>query len=206
MKLVSTVVNNNYPFTAEDFYNVILKNWKQEEVTLIFNAWSPHFLVYNPKLENLSFCQTIDQHSFLPPSRQLLQAVKKYEHQYLNPSTSVAVMMRSEHFLLSLGDNIRKNSFLLLQKFKAGLSQFVAILLATFYQGFPMESFLWLLMLESMGVLHGKLQQTLWALHISLSSHVRETFQDAVTALYNHSLNFEEWENSFYTATNGKGG
>ena len=206
VKLVSTVVNNNYPFTAEDFYNVILKNWKQEEVTLIFNVWSPHFLVYNPKLENPSFCQSIDQHSFLPPSRQLLQAVKKYEHQYLNPSTSVAVMMRSEHFLLSLGDNVRKNSSLLLQKIKAGLSQLVAItsnLLSRFPQGKlfvaadvgKYGSFTWEAAANSLGTADR-----------TLSSHVRGTFQDAVTALYNHSLSFEEWEDSFYTATNGKGG
>ena len=45
MKFVSTVLDSNSPFTEEDFYNVILKNWKQEEVTLIFNVWSLKYCI-----------------------------------------------------------------------------------------------------------------------------------------------------------------
>ena len=114
-------------------------------------------------------------------------------------------MIRSEHFSNSLYD-IRKNSSLLHHKIKAGLNQLVAIT-SNFLSRFPhgklfvsadvgkYGSFTWEAAANSLG-----------AADLTFSSFVREAIKDTVTALSNHSLNFEEWEDSFYTATNGKGG
>ena len=110
VKVVNTMFQHNHPFTADDLYKVIFKNWKPEEVTLIVNGWSPLYFVPNPKLQDPLVCRKIhlEGHQFFPPSKRLLEAVQKYEYMFLKPSTSIAIMVRSEHFFRSLG-NLRTN-------------------------------------------------------------------------------------------------
>ena len=201
VKFVSTVPDGHNPFTEEDFYNVILKNWKQEEVTLIFSVWSLKNRIYKTKADNPSVCQSIDQYSFYPPSRQVLQAVEKYENLYLHPTTTVAVMIRSEHFLLSLG-YLKKNINLLNQTIHAGLNQLVAItrnLLLRLPQG---------KLFVTVDV--GKYGSSKWqgAPHAlgfgdSFTLHLRKAIQKLVPALYSNSLSFEEWDDRLNTVTGG---
>lgn len=201
VKFVSTVLDSNYPFTEEDFYNVILKNWKQEEVTLIFNVWSLKYRIRTTKADNPKFCQSVDQYSFYPPSLQVLQAVKKYEKLYLHPITSVAVMIRSEHFLLSLG-YLKKNAVLLNQTIYAGLNQLVTItrnLLSKLPRG---------KLFVTVDV--GKYGSSKWlgAPHglgfgDSSTSHLIKAIKNLVPALYSNSLSFEEWDDRLNTVTGG---
>ena len=202
---VMKVVNlHNHPLTADDLHQVIFNNWKPEEVTLIITAWFPNFLVPNHKLQSPLSCQGMhnqeDRQIFFP-SKQLIQAVQKYENMFLNLNTSIAVMIRSEHFLISLGD--LKNITMLSQATIAALNNLVAItrkLKAKFPHGKifvtadvgKYGSYTWSNTMSRLGNRNNE-----------LNSFILEAIKDTVTALYANSWTFEEWEKSFGLATGG---
>ena len=205
VKVVNSAYQHNHPFIADDLYKVIFSNWRPEEVTLIINAWTPNYLVPNPKLKNPLLCRkTYDQksHQIFLPSKQILGAVQKYEDMFLKPSTSIAVMVRSEHFLLSLG-YLQTNKTMLNQTITATLNKLVAItrkLQAKFPHGKVVVT-----------ADIGKYGSYTWSNTMSrlgnrdreLTSFVLNAVKGTVTALYDNSWTFEEWEESFGTATGG---
>ena len=205
VKVVNSVFQHNHPFTADDLYKVIFNNWMPEEVTLVVNGWSPLFLVPNPKLQNPLLCRKMyDQegHKFFSPSKQLLEAAQMYEYMFLKPSTSIAVMVRSEHFLISLG-YLKKNKTMLTQVITTTLSKLVAITKKLQAQ-FPHGKIVVTADIGKYGsctwnstVNRFENRDTVW------SSFVLKTVKNTVTALYDNSWTFEEWENSFRTATGG---
>ena len=64
-------------------------------------------------------------HQFFPPSKQLLQVVQKYMNLFLKPSISIAVMIRSEHVLFSLG-YLKQNKTLLHQTTTKAFNNLIA--------------------------------------------------------------------------------
>ena len=72
----------------------------------MLGGWSPRYTVPNPTLLNPTRCQRNffeEGQSLFAPSTQVMEAVWKYEQLFLKPKTSVAVMIRSEHFIRSVG-------------------------------------------------------------------------------------------------------
>ena len=203
VKIVNSMFQR-YPFSADDLYKVIFNSWKPEEVTLILNSWTPRSFVPNPKLQNPLLCQgsAHESHQFFPPSKQIVGAAQKYEDMFLKPSTSIAVMVRSEHFLLSLG-YLQTNKTMLNQTITATLNKLVAItrkLQAKFPHGKVVVT-----------ADIGKYGSYTWSNTMSrlghrdreLTSFVLNAVKGTVTALYDNSWTFEEWEESFGTATGG---
>ena len=95
--------------------SIIFNTFKPEEVTLVLSGWSPRNIVPNLKLQDPYSCLRTffgEGQSPFVPSQLLMEAVKKYEHLYLTPRTSVAVMIRSEHFLRSVGGLVKQSDLL----------------------------------------------------------------------------------------------
>ena len=185
VRLVKILTCDNQPFTAGELNKVIFNNWNPEEVTLILSGWDPLYVISNPKLENPFLCrnQYFDGHRFFPPSKQLLQAVQNYENLFLKPYTSIALMIRSEHVLFSLG-YMKKwhNQSLLYPTITKFFNNLIAI--ATDI---------------------GKYGSNTWSGTVSgwNKSIIVEIFKHTVTKLYQNSWTFEGWEQSFGTATGG---
>ena len=121
---------------------------------------------------------------------------------FLKSSTSIAVMVRSEHFLISLG-YLQTNKTMLNQTITATLNKLVAFtrkLQATFPHGKVVVT-----------ADIGKYGSYTWSNTMSrlghrdreLTSFVLNAVKDTVTALYDNSWTFEEREESFRTATGG---
>ena len=68
----------------------------------------------------------LKSHQIFLPSKQILGAVQNYEDMFLKPSTSIAVMVRSEYFLIYLG-YLQTNKTMLNQTITATLNKLVAI-------------------------------------------------------------------------------
>ena len=69
-------------------------------------------MVSVPNPNNPKMCREIvfgEGQSPFTPSQQLMKAVVKYEQLYLKLKTSVTVMIRSEHFIRSLGEQVKKS-------------------------------------------------------------------------------------------------
>ena len=202
VKVVNTVDGaDNHPFTAVDLNKVIFNNWSPEDVTLVFSGWHPPYVVPNPKLKNPLLCQNFyaEGHQFFPPSKQLLQVVQKYINLFLRPSISVAVMIRSEHVLFSLG-YLKQNKTLLHQTSTRVFNNLIATvrkLQANTRQGniFVTADI-------------GKYGSNTWHQMVrswdrNLTSGVLEVIKRTVTTLYSNSWTFEEWEQSFGIASGG---
>ena len=200
VRLVRIMTCDNQPFTAGELNKVIFNNWNPEEVTLILSGWDPLYVISNPKLENPFLCrnQYFDGHRFFPPSKQLLQAVQKYENLFLKPYTSIAVMIRSEHILFSLGYMKKRHNQSLLYP---TITKIFNNLIATVRK-----------LQSSIG--HGNIIVTAdigkygsntWSGTVSgwNKSIIVEIIKHTVTKLYQNSWTFEEWEQSFGTATGG---
>ena len=200
VKLVKILTRDHVLITAGELNKVIFNNWNPEEVTLILSVWDPLTLIPNTKLENTLLCrnQYFDGHRFFTPSKQLLQAVQKYENLFLKPYTSIAVMIRSEHILFSLGymkkwhnqsllyptiTKIFNNLIATVRKLQASIGHGNIIVTADI----------------------GKYGSNTWSGTVSgwNKSIIVEIIKHTVTKLYQNSWTFEEWEQSFGTATGG---
>ena len=202
VKVVNTVDGaDNHPFTAEDLNNVIFKNWSPENVTLVFSGWHPPYVIPNPKLENPLVCRNFyaNGHQFFPPSKQLLQVAQKYENLFLKPTTAIAVMIRSEHVLISMS-YLKQNKTLMYQTITTVFNNLIATvkkLQANIGHGniFVTADI-------------GKYGSNTWHQMVrswdrNLTSGVLEVIKRTVTTLYSNSWTFEEWEQSFGTASGG---
>ena len=202
---VVKVVNQHHrQLTADDLYQVIFNNWRPEEVTLIITGWTPNFLVLNHKVQSPLSCQGLHKQEDQPiffPNKQLIQAAQKYENMFLKPNTSIAVMLRSEHFLISLGR--LRNITMLSQATIVALNKLVTItrkLKAKFPHG---KIFVTADVGRYGSYTWGNTMNRLGNRDRELNSFILEAIKDTVTALYDNSWTFEEWERSFGRATGG---
>ena len=202
VKVVNTVIGaDNHPFTAEDMNNVIFTNWRPEEITLVFSVWRPPYVVPNPKLKNPLVCQNFyaKGHQFFPPSKQLLQVVQKYINLFLKPSISIAVMIRSEHIMFSLG-YLKQNETLVYQTITTVFNDLIATVrklqASIGHRNIMVTADI------------GKYGSNTWHQMVrswdrNLTSGVLEVIKRTVTTLYSNSWTFEEWEQSFGIASGG---
>ena len=195
VKVLKVLTSDHQPFTARELNKVIFNNWSPDEVTLIFSRWHPLTVIPNPKLENPLLCYNrynFDGHQFFPPSKQLLQAVQNYENLFLKPYTSIAVIISSEHVLKKWLDQsllyptittIFNNLIATVRKLQASIGHGNIIVTADI----------------------GKYGSNTWGGTVSGRDKniIVETIKHTVTTLYNNSWTFEEWEQSFGTATGG---
>ncbi len=98
---------NPHICTATEMHRTIFGEWKPEDVTLVFQRWCPGMYIPNPALADPGVCRRACneglKNKFLP-SHQLLGHARKYEalHSEDGRHYKVAVMLRSEHVLVSL--------------------------------------------------------------------------------------------------------
>ena len=203
--------NKHAPFTAKDMKNVIFNTWKPEEVTLVLTGWSPRFYVPNPMLPDPSRCKHADfkqgqSDSPFAPSEQVMEAVDKYRKLFLMPKTSVAVMIRSEHFIISLGGLTKSgkvNPSNLIQIVDKHLKCLVtqANKLADKFPGGTM------FVTADVGAYgSGTWGRGFGALakgDMHFDAHVENAIKETVASFHHKFRSFEEWEQSFTKATNG---
>ena len=204
VKVVTSFIVKPTPFTANEMNDIVFDTWKPDKVTIVFSGWSPKYTVPNPN--NPKMCQEIvfgEGHSPFTPSQQLMKAVVKYEQLYLKPKTSVAVMIRSEHFIRSLGEQVKKGHVKqsnlnqtvdghikrlvttakeLRKKFPGG-KIFVTADVGAY------GSFTW-----------GSAVNALGNRDASFYAHVDKAFKEAVVSFHNEQQTFDKWEQSFSKA------
>ena len=207
VKVIKSILVRPTPFTASEMNDIVFNTWKPDEVTIVFSGWSPKFTVSNPNHPNM--CQEIvfaeGQSPFIP-SQQLMKAVVKYEEMYLKPKTSVAVMIRSEHFIRSLGGLVR-NGQIKQSNLNQTVDRHIRRLITTaknLNKGFPggkifvtadigaFGSFTW-----------GQAVNALGKRDASFLAYVDKAFKGAVVSLHDEQQTLKEWEQSFTKATGG---
>ena len=209
VKAITSFLNKPVPFTANDMKNIIFNTWKPNEVTLVLGAWSPTFMVSNPTLPNPKRCQQKffeEGQSPFAPSIQVMEAVRKYEQLFLIPKTSVAVMIRSEHFIRSVG-GLKKSGQVkqsdLIPIVDRHLKQLVT--LVNELEGrFPggnvfvtadvgaYGSFTW-----------GQAVNALGNRDAHFLEHVGDAVKKTVASFHHKFQSFQKWEESFSEATGG---
>ena len=207
VKVVTSFIVRPTPFTANEMNDIIFNTWKPDKVTIVFSGWSPKFSISNPNHPKM--CQEIvfgeGQSPFIP-SQQLMKAVVKYEQLYLKPETSVAVMIRSEHFIRSLGGLVRKG-----QVKQSNLNQTVdrhiRHLITTaknLHKGYSGGKIFVTADIGAYGsYTWGQAVNALGKRDALFLAHVDKAFKGAVVSLHNDQQTLEEWEQSFTKATHG---
>ena len=202
VKTITSFLRKQTPFTADEMKSIIFNTFKPEEVTLVLSGWSPRNIVPNPKLPDPYSCLRTffdEGQSPFAPSPLLMEAVKKYEHLYLTPQTSVAVMIRSEHFLRSIGGLVKQSDLLqtidrhlehlltlakeLNDKFPDG-KVFVTADVGTY------GSFTWSQPVNALG----KRDPHFYA-------HVENAVKKTVVSFHHKFQSFKQWEESFTNVT-----
>ena len=186
------------PFPPTRIYKQLFQEFQPQEVTLIIDHWLPMYCVPNPALTEPEICQKVHYtgRRLIYASPHLLKRVKQYEKLYLQPRTSVAVMLRSEHLINwvaahggvnKLNQTVQGHlNFLVrvakdIQKRRPEGKIFVTLDAGKYGSGS------WKSMFPRIG--YNKMQEMLQAL------------KDTVTTLGDNLLSFEEWEDSFARVT-----
>lgn len=188
-------------FTATEMKQVVFGQWDPRQVTMVFTIWRGGWLIPNPRLQNPEVCKQphsrVTDQLFSGP--QLVQAAQRYERQFLNPRTSVAVMLRAEHVVDALRPVVKEGQTSVQVEFNNCLqdtlarvnrlrkvgSVFVTADVGTYGSG------AWNMPLYKV------------VLGILGEEKVFAAVKKTVTELYDNQLSFEEWESTFTNVTDG---
>jgi len=206
-RYVDFQVQDQNPFTKKGIYspfppNKILKllfqEFQPQEVTLIIDHWLPMYCVPNPQLEQPEVCQKVHYmgRRLIYASPHLLKRVEQYEKLYLQPRTSVAVMLRSEHLInweatqsgiKKLNQTIQEHLNFLVEAAKDLQRQHPEGKIFVTLDAGKYGSGSWKPMFARLG--YDKMPEMLQAL------------KDTVTTLTENVFSFDEWEDSFTKVT-----
>ena len=103
VKIVSVFFSTHAPFTVEELKQNILGSWKPNEVTVVLSTWTYSF--HKPseaKSHNPCGGTEWTGRKALYPSERLLKDIARYEKDYQNSQTSVAVLMHAERLIIPL--------------------------------------------------------------------------------------------------------
>ena len=210
VKAITSFLGKPAPFTAKDMKNIIFNTWQPNEVTLVLGGWSPRYTVPNPTLLNPKRCQRNffeEGQSPFAPSTQVMEAVRKYEQLFLKPKTSVAVMIRSEHFIRSVGGLKKSGKVIkqsdLIQLIDGHLKRLVTLVneLEGRFPGGKVfvtadvgtyGSFTW-----------GQAVNALGDRDADFYGHVADAVKKTVASFHHNFQSFQKWEESFTKATGG---
>lgn len=194
------------PFPPKEIYKHLFQEAQPREVTLIIDHWLPMYCVPNYQLTTPEICRNVHYNGrrLIHASPHLLKHVEKYEQLFLQPRTTVAVMLRSEHLINWVaGQSGRKDGELnkakLNQTVQGYLDEVVKVtknLKKWFPEG---KTFVtldagrygsgsWRSMFPRIGYSEGK-------------SIMLEALKKRVESLIENSMTFKEWEDSFLQVT-----
>ena len=177
--------------TDKDVRDVIFGDQLPQHVTVVFSKWKTPWFVANNDLENPFKCKKAGRRSskeqFLPSPR-LLSDVEKYESHFLNSSndSGVALMLRLERMLEYLQQPQHSSGW------TADKCLYEALRLTKELQGSGYPT-------VTLDV--GKFGSS--SFRGVGSKHLTEKSKQLLTKLYDNTLTFEEWEESFTKATGG---
>lgn len=198
--------NTYSPFPPKEVYKHLFQEAQPREVTLIIDHWLPMYCVPNYQLQTPEICRNVHYSGrrLIHASPHLLTHVEKYEQMFLQPRTTVAVMIRSEHLINWVaGQSGMKNGELdktkLNQTVQGYLDEVIKVarnLKKWFPEG---KTFVtldagkygsgsWRSMFPRIGYSEGK-------------SIMLEALKNTVVSLTENSLTFKEWEDSFTQVT-----
>ena len=186
-------------------YQMIFGEWKPEEVTLIFQSWAEIFYIPNTSLAEPSACWRACHDGLedkYHPSHQLLSHAEAYEtmHATSKGHFKIAVMLRSEKIFTSMQNRVDKWKEVLYSCLARTTDIVHRLQSKQEVAGHPF-----------MTVDIGRYGSASWGhsdWHTGSSSlrlakkllpHVKSTLIN----LLNHSMTFDEWEESFSNVTGG---
>ena len=180
-------------------HDTILKGLKLKNMSMVFNMWAGSWYAPNYALKNPFLCKNVSERDLegkLYPSELLLKHAKIYEDMFLQPKSSIAVMLQAEQVSLQPNSVYAKSS-----RIERTIDSCLA------------ETKMTILRLRIGATSHrtgeifvtadvGKYTSTAWAQTLSILSEINEQ-SDTILEPYKTSQTFEEWEESFSQATGG---
>ena len=194
------------PFPPKEVYKHLFQEAQPREVTLIIDHWLPMYCVPNYQLKTPEICRNVHYSGrrLIHASPHLLRHVEKYEQKFLQPRTTVAVMIRSEHLINWVaGQSKMKNGELDKTKLNQTVQDYldkVTKVTRNLKKWFPAgQTFVtldagkygsgsWRSMFPRIGYSEGK-------------SIMLQALKGTLVSLIENSLTFKEWEDSFTQVT-----
>jgi len=195
VKIVNVVYPDNVPFTGQELKQTILGRWSPDNVTVVLSRWTYSYYI-PPDQAVPDPCGNAEWtgRKVLYPSERLLKDIKQYEKLFLNPQTSVAVLMHTERLMGKENESvIMKNANLHLKE----LVSRVEDLKAKFPNGAPFGA----VDIGRFGSL--TLSKAFSVGARNFKSNLIKSIENTLTEVYDNKWTFSEWEDSFLQANGG---
>ena len=184
------------PFPPNKIHKLLLQEFQLQKVTIIVDHWLPMYCVPNPELKQPRHDVHNSVGRLIYTSPHLLKQVEQYEKLYLQPRTSVALMLHSEHLINweathsginKLNQTVQEHLNFLVRVAKDIQRQRPEGKIFVMLDAGKYGSGSWKTMFARLG--YNKMPEMLQAL------------KDMVTLLSENLLSFEKWEDSFARVT-----
>ena len=198
VKTLSVFFSTHAPFTAEELKQDILGSWKPDEVTVVLSTWTYSFHIPSEaKSHNPCGGTEWTGRKALYPSERLLKDITRYEKDYQNSQTSVAVLMHAERLIIPL----RKESESMVMKTAETHLKELLTTVKELKKKFPNGTTFGAVDVGKFGSL--TVPKAFSGAATKYKSRLLQLIQNTLTSVYDNKWTFSEWEDSFLQANGG---